>query len=223
MTTLDELMRSPPEPAIKVPEENWRGIEAAVGLKQPDPWFRVRVARYVLMYFDDPNAVLQGIRPSHLRKSINKTLEHAKRLRADLVFEDEEATVDPQEWAQAYVAYWSLMPRNRETLVSRLDTLIKSLEADLASLPPDRGGHLPDVTLQGFIQALAAAYEIATGKFPRLTYDDLRGKYRGIFLNFVQRVLKVFAPQYLKSNLSLGKAIQRALKPLRARTGMDKT
>ncbi len=41
MTTLDKLMRSPPEPVITVPEEDWRRIEAALGLKKGPMMLRI--------------------------------------------------------------------------------------------------------------------------------------------------------------------------------------
>ena len=148
MPTLDQL--EPPDPHLDLPEEDWRRIETALGLEKPDPWFRNMLANHVLLYIDWPEPQLDRVRPSHLRKSITKLLKDAKRLRADLVFEDdEEDQDDPQEWARAVVAYRLLNPRDTQSLVSSLEGTIKTLEGALDSLPPDKGGRPRHATLYG--------------------------------------------------------------------------
>lgn len=226
MTTLDELTRSPPEPSIKLPEKDWRHIEATLGIEKPDPGFRRRVANCVNLYLLSPAPQLDRVRPGHLRKSITKILKDARQLRADLVFEDDgEDQEDLQEWARAKIVFTRMRPRDRETLLSSLDQVIKTLEGDLASMPPNRGGRPRDATLYGLTHSLALAYRDTTGKFPTVTYDHYKPHepYRGRFLEFVQAVLTVFGPNLDKGNQALGKAVQRVLKDWRTQMVMDKS
>ncbi|MCH7935700.1 MAG: hypothetical protein IH994_01245 [Proteobacteria bacterium] len=221
MPTLDQL--EPPDPHLDLPEEDWRKIETALGLKKPDPWFRNKLANHVLLYVKWPEPQLDRVRPSHLRKSIKKILKDAESLRTYLVFEnDEEEQDDPQEWARAVVVYRLLSLHDTGTLVSSLEGTIKTMEGALASLPPDKGGRRHDA-LYGLVHVLALDYLEATGKPPTVTFDPRGNQYRSPFLDFVEAVLKVFAPQLIKGNLALGKATQRALKDWRTRMGMDKT
>ena len=226
MTTLDELTRSPPEPSIKLPEKDWRRIEATLGIEKPDPGFRRRVANCVNLYLPPPAPQLDRVRPGHLRKSITKILKDARQLRADLVFEDdEEDQEDLQEWARAKVAFTFIHYRDRKTLLSTLDQVINTLEGNLASLPPARGGRPRDATLYGLTHSLALAYHEATGEFPTVTYDPyaVQEPYRSRFLDFVQAVLTVFGPSFDKGNQALGKAAQRVLKDWGPRKAMDKS
>lgn len=221
MPTLDQL--EPPDPHLDLPEEDWRKIETALGLKKTDLWFRNKLANHVLLYVKWPEPQLDRVRPSHLRKSIKKILKDARQLLDDLVFADDEKDQDdPQEWGRAVVVYHLLSPHDTGTLVSSLEGTIKTLEGALASLPPDKGGRRRDA-LYGLVHVLALDYLEATRKPPMVTFDPRGNQYRSPFLDFVEAVLKVFAPELIKSNQALGKATQRALKDWRTRMGMDKT
>ncbi len=222
-TTLDKL--GPPEPAIKLPEKDWRRIEATLGIEKPNPGIRCGVANNILLYLA-PEPQLARVRPSQLRKSINKILKDARQLRADLVFEDDEEDQDDlQEWARAKIVFTCIRPRDREPLLSSLDQVIKTLEGDLASMPPNKGGRPRDATLYGLTHSLALAYCEATGEIPTVTYDAYKDQepYRGRFLEFVQAVLTVFGPSLDKGNQALGKAVQRVLKDWRTQMVMDKS
>ena len=217
MTTLDELTRSPPEPSIKLPEKDWRRIEATLGIEKPDPGFRRRVANRVNLYLPSPAPQLDRVRPGHLRKSITKILKDARQLRADLVFEDEEEDQeDLQEWARAVVVF-TITLRVRKTLQSSLEETIKTLESHLASLPPDKGGRSRNPALFGLIWTLADIYRDAKRKKPTVSHNP--GKvdipyepYGGPFYEFVRAFLRTFAPDFDEGNQALGKSIQRTLK-----------
>ncbi len=224
MTTLDEL--GPPEPAINLPEKVWRRIEATLGIEKPNPGIRCGVANSILLYLAWPEPQLARVRPSHLRKSINKILKDARQLRADFVFEDDEEDQDDlQEWARAKIVFTCIRSRDREPLLSSLDQVVKTLEGIMASLPSSRGGRPRNVTLYGLTHHLADEYFHATGEIPTMTHDPFQDDepYRGQFFDFVRTVLEVFAPQYDSGNLALGKSIQRTLRDWRTRTVMDKT
>ncbi len=224
-TTLDKLGRFPPEPAITLPEKDWRRIEATLGIEKPNPGIRCGVANNILLYLAWPEPQLARVRPRHLRKSINKILKDARQLRADLVFEDDEEDQDDlQEWARVLVNN-SIGYRDHETLLASLEQVVKTLEGIMASLPSSRGGRPRNVTLYGLTHHLADEYFHATGEIPTMTHDPFQDDepYRGQFFDFVRTVLEVFAPQYDSGNLALGKSIQRTLRDWRTRTVMDKT
>ncbi len=204
MPTLDKYQPGPP--IINLPEEAWREIEATLGLEKPDAGLRTRVARYVSMYLDSPEADIPQPRPGHMRKRLKQIRDRAKALRDALELEGDE-----HSWTKA-VAIWSLLiERKRKSLLSSLSALVTEADEALRTLPPDKGGRQRDWPFYGLIWALASAYEIATDRRPTITFVDLNGGYQGPFFDFVYAVLHHLAPQENKTDLALGKTIQRAL------------
>ena len=94
--------------------------------------------------------------------------------------------------------------------------IMESCEDALKSLPLDRGGRPAKPSLGLYIENLALIYGEVTGKKPTVAWSDIKKKYRGPFLVFVNDCLKT-CDQPPSSNKSLGKAIQRTLKDLKAK------
>ena len=223
MPTLDKYQPGPP--IIDLPEEAWREIEAPLGLEKPDAGLRTRVARYVSMYLDSPEADIPQPRPGDMGKRFKQIQARAKALRDALELEGDEHGTSKDAWAKAF-AIWSLLTeRKRKSLSSSLSGLITEADEALRRLPLDKGGRQRDWPFYGLICALASAYEIATDRRPTITFVELNGGYRGPFFDFVYAVLHHLAPQEDKTDLALGKTIQRALKYWRDQRGevMDKT
>ncbi len=223
MPTLDKYQ--PPPPIMDLPEKAWRDIEVTLGLGQPDAGLRRRVARYVSMYLDSPEADIPQPRPGDMRKRFKQIQARAKALRDTLELEGDEHGTSKDAWAKAF-AIWSLLTeRKRKALSSSLSALVTEADEALRMLPQDKGGRQRDWPFYSLICALASAYEIATDRRPTITFVDLNGCYQGPFFDFVYAVLHHFAPQKDKTDLALGKTIQRALKIWRHQRGevMDKT
>ena len=222
MPTLDKYQPGPP--IIDLPEEAWREIEATLGLEKPDAGLRRRVARYVSMYLYSPEADIPQLRPGDMRKRFKQIQTRAKALRDALELEGDEHGTSKDAWAKA-AAIWSLLTeRQRKALSSSLSALVTEADEALRMLPQDKGGRQRDWLFYSLICALASAYEIATDRRPTITLDP-DGEYRGPFFDFVYAVLHHFAPQKDRTDLALGKTIQRALKYWRHQRGevMDTT
>ena len=231
-----------PEPSLDLPEETWRQIESTLGLEKPDPDLRSRIARYVSIYLTDPMAQLPYIRPGPLQKWFEHIRASAEHLRSGLEYPsyDYTDTIDrPKDrqgaeahddaWAQAYVILALTAGIDQDVLLSNLSDLITKAERALDSLPPDKGGRLPDYNFLGLIYALLSAYEIATDRQPTVSYEVDRKvggesrPYFSPFLDFADIVIQNLAPEYTKGNQALGKAAQRVLVVWKQQRGMDIT
>lgn len=217
MARLDQLR--PSEPPIGSAED-YRSIEAVLGIYEPNHDFRNRIASYVSLYdkrLDGPN-----VRPGQLKKWLERIEKDASALRADLdiasAADDEDES--PLAWARMDAVQWLLPRRERETLIKELSKLIAKTKDGLASLPVDKGGPPTDWHLYGLICALATAYEIETGKQPRITYDPIENEYDSQFYRFVEKIFNLLVPQYSeKSHIALGKSVDRGLRIWRRQRG----
>lgn len=214
MVTLDKY--KPPPPVIQLSEKAWREIEATLGLAEPAPYVRIRIAKYVAWELDD--AGVPPPRPAEVRKWLIRVQADAERLAGDLEF-DFEGDDDSAQGIAMYRHIGMLEPQ-RSSLVATLRGLASDTERFRRSVPKDKGGRVIDATRWNIICNLATAYYLTTGKKPTPTTDSEHSPsepYKGRFFKFVDTVLRHMAPELHKGNQSLGQAIKRALREWRRR------
>ncbi len=223
MPTLDELPE--PEPSIERPEEDWLRIEASIGLENPDPSFRVRLENYVLANIDSLDSHIPDVRPKDMTKAFKNIQKNAERLLNDLAWEEQDPEdQSPDAWAHMLAVFDLVLPSKRNALIESLRQLKSNAGRMIETIPPDRGGRLPNTILIGLVYSLAHLYLNTTGKIPTTIYNEHRDEpYTGPFFDFVATVISVFSPKLFYSNQALGGTIKRTLELWRTEVGMDKT
>jgi len=100
--------------------------------------------------------------------------------------------------------------------LGQAENIVQSIEASALSaikhLPDDEGGRPQDTAYWHLLANLYRVYTRGTGKTDKISKGD---EYSGPFFNFAQTCLEIIG--ITKSNVALGKAIQRVL------SKMDKT
>lgn len=223
-------------PSIELPEEQWRELEATLGLSEPNLSVRREIARYVAHHLGWADVNFPKQRVKAQRKWINRIEKKAAQLIEVLDWDASEDESDAG-YNQMY-AVWDLLSSRAEQkkLLDQLRNLHANAEGMLARLPKGKSGPDTDDFLKGLIFDLAFVYNSATKKPPTITYNDYGpplieytadgnvGIYEGCFLDFIAAVLRVFSPDRAKDNSALGKRIQRVLKVWRRHSGLkDKT
>ncbi len=224
MPTLEELAE--PEPSIERPEEDWLRIEASIGLENPDPSFRVRLENYVLANIDSLDSHIPDVRPKHMTEAFKNIQENAELLLNNLAWEEQ----DPEDqsldaWAQMLAVFDLVLPSKRNSLIESLRQLKSNADRMIETIPPDKGGRLPNTILIGLVYSLAHLYINTTGNPPTITYNNYRGDepYTSPFFNFVATVISVFSPKPFFNNQALGGTIKRTLEIWRTEVVMDIT
>jgi hypothetical protein len=212
MMSLEKIANRTPVPIIELPEEAWQEIEATLGFKVPNAAVRRDVARYVTRHLLD----VPQVRPAHVQRWIKRIEEHAQALLNDLDWApDGNASEDllMDAWARTFAVHDLLGSSDQDNLRASLKTLLAAAPKALARIPPDKGGQLADEFAWGIVSDLADLYEWATNRKPTVTYNDYLDPpmYESPFLDFVNAILLHLAPNRTKTNLALGKLIQRVL------------
>ena len=223
-------------PCIELPEEEWREIEATLGLNEPKNEVRKSIASRVSHHLFWAELDLPKQRVPAQKKWIGRVQKMTRQL-IDIL--DWEASEDESDdgWAQMYAVYDLLPSRSeQEDLLISLKELRNKAENMLARLPQGKFGRERDEFAWGLVFDLAFLYEWATKKQPTIAYNDYGrpeteltedgnvGVYESPFLDFVTAVLRTFAPDRAKENMALGKHVQRVLIVWRRRRGIkDKT
>jgi len=221
MPSPDEL--PPPKPQIDSPEDAWREIEGTLGISEPDPWFRARVASYVDLQYDDPTDEPRSrVRPAHLRQALTELRDLSTRLAEYLRLQyGTEPTDSPIQWARFHVVADLLRRDEQRAFAATLRGLARKAGAAIRKLPSDKGGRSADLTFLGFVHALATLYVDMTHDMPGVSQPPGGGAYGGPFFRFVEAVSRHLVParHRKKTNGALGKAIERALANWRRKSG----
>ncbi len=221
MPTLDELANSPPELAIERPEEDWRRIEASIGLENPEPWFRVRLENYVLNNIDSLDSHIPDVRPKDMTKAFKNIQENAELLLNNIAWEQNPEDQSLDAWAQMLAVFDLMLPSERNALIKSLRQLISKAGKRIEAIPPDKGGRLSNTILIGLVYSLAHLYLNTTGNPPIITYNAHRDEpYTGPFFDFVATVISVFSLNLFYSNQGLGGTIKRTLDLWRTEYGI---
>jgi hypothetical protein len=220
-------------PCIEVPEEDWRKIEATLGLEEPNNEVRKSIALYVSKHLLSAELDFPKQRASSQKKWIGRIRNKTQDLINVL---DWEASEDEGEdgYAQMYAVYDLLEKDRQENLLALLKELLAKADDMLLRVPKGKAGPDADSFSWGLVLDLAFLYQWATNKPPTITYNPLpdinhgeeddAGRYESRFLDFVAAVFAVFAPDRAKGNIALGKHIERVLKVWRRCTRQkDKT
>jgi hypothetical protein len=223
-------------PCIELPEEEWRDLEATLGVTEPNPAIRRDIAGHVRRHLFWAELDFPKQRINTQRKWITRI----RRKTQDLInVLDWEASEDQSDdgWAQMYAVYDLLTSRSEQKdLLASLKELRTKADTMLARLPKGKPGKDADEFLWGLVFDLAWFYEWTTEQRPTITYNDYGapgigygddgnvGIYESPFLDFVAAVLRFFAPDRAKGNIALGKHVERVLKVWRRHRGFkDKT
>ena len=209
-------------PTLGLPEEAWRKIERAAGIKEPLPLLRAKIAEHMRRHYSGP-AEANGIRPRHLRAALLKVARRAKDLADLLDIENIPLSLESlQDWA-ALESVVGLQFVDRLTLVTTLRHLETQLSERARRLAADEGGPTVDRAFQNLIPALANLYEDFAGELPGVSLSP-SGRYGGPFFRFVDAISRHLPEERRKpTNSGLGKALQRALKERRHIRGMRHT
>jgi hypothetical protein len=226
---LEEYRRSP---CIEVSEEDWREIEATLGLEEPSNEVRISVASHTRRHLFSAELDFPKQRASSQKKWITRIRDKTQHL---INVIDWRANEDETEdgYAQMYAIY-DLLPEKeeREDLLAVLKELVAKADGMLVRVSKGRPGPDRDDFSWGLVFDLAFLYEWATNKRPTITYnpyglsdicygkDDNVGMYEGPFLDFVAAVFAVFAPDRAKGNIALGKHVERVLNVWRRHRGL---
>jgi hypothetical protein len=220
-------------PCIEVPEEDWREIEATLGLEEPNNEVRKSIALHVSKHLLSAELGFPKQRANLQKKWIGRIRNKTRHLINAL---DWEASEDESKdgYAQMYAVYDLLEKDRQENILALLKELLAKADDMLLRVPKGRAGPDPDYFSWGLVLDLAFLYEWVTNKPPTITYNPLpdidygeeddAGLYESGFLDFVAAVFAVFAPDRAKGNIALGKHIERVLKVWRRYTHRkDKT
>ena len=213
-------------PSIDLPEEQWRELEATLGITAPNLAIRREIARYVRRHLISAQMDFPKQRTGAQKKWITRIREKTQHL-IDVL--DWEASGDETDegYNQLYAVYDLMSRDEQESLLAPLKQLRTKAENMLARLPKGKGGRDNDEFAWGLVFDLAFLYQAATTRPPTITYNDYGppdaeytaegnvGIYEGPFLEFVAAVFRVFAPDRAKRNMALGKHIERVLKVYR--------
>lgn len=107
----------------------------------------------------------------------------------------------------SYLAHADI-PHTRETL----NTLARVAHA--AAALPAPSGRPPDHAFRWFVEQLGILYTGVTGKAATITYNPIEERYEGSFFSLVRACLTAVPSGRSDTNAALGKALQRALKPM---------
>jgi hypothetical protein len=209
-------------PTLELSEEAWREIESTIGLREPSPLLRERLASYLRWYCDNsstggphlaPNLLPPIVRRRHMEEALSKFAGLAANL-ADLL-EDKNSKApleSPEHWAEKLSA-GLLSIQDRKALVTTLRDIDAQAKDAIGQLPADKGGPSGDANFIAIVSALADLYEHLTGETPGVSQSPL-GEYGGPFFRFVNAAFLHLPPRKRRkrTNVALGKAIQRVLK-----------
>jgi hypothetical protein len=219
---LDDFEKSPP--SIELPEEEWRELEATLGVTEPNLDVRKEIACYVRrnllsvrMDFPKHRTSAQKIWITCIQKKTQQLI--------DVLDWDASADESDDAYNQMYAVYDLLSASAQNSLLASLKELRNKAENTLARLPKGKSGRDRDEFSWALVFDLAFLYAEVTNKLPTITYNEYGdpdiddyaedgnvGIYQGPFLEFVAAVFRVFAPHRAKGNLALGKHIERVLK-----------
>jgi hypothetical protein len=221
---LDDAKNWPP--SIELPEEQWRELEAKLGITEPNLAMRREIARYVGRHLISAQMDFPKQRANAQKKWITRIQKKTQELIDVLDWNASEDESD-DAYNQMYAVYDLLSQSEQANLLAPLKELHTKAENLLARLPKGKSGRDPDEFSWALVFDLAFLYEAATKKRPTITYNDYGPPdatytadgnvaiYEGPFLEFVGTVFRVFAPGREKGNMALGKHIGRVLKVYR--------
>jgi hypothetical protein len=230
----DPLSRDPREPDVGSPED-WSRIESALGFSDFDPRRRERLSRDIGLIFHLylRNDDIPEVRPANTRRALAALKRHALRLFVDLSpggylgrdsFLREQPFVDPEdapkdkgmreldEGAMVDLALVILPRARRKELLEGIAELITAVDQAAKTVPKDKGGPGTDWRMQGLIKELAWLYAEESERKPGISRTPLRAEPGGPFFRFIKACLQTYAPDRVKGDEALAKAIQRVLK-----------
>jgi len=203
-------------------DDDYRHIEAALGLEQPDSDFRARIDTCYILTVERIKREGQ-LRRGRTRSKVQAIRDAAGRL-ADL---HEGAYSADGDHAVGLISD-RLEDIRDDYNFDPVDPFYATATRDAAqevldSLPRDQGGREPDEALREFIICLSQHYENKTGKPAGVSGGLPSGagpeEYGGPFFRFIDACVSRLAPEHHKGNEAMGRAIQRALSHRRRRLG----